>query len=134
VPISWESIVNRFVAIAIGGALGALARYGVSELVRALWPSHFPVGTVLVNVTGSFILGLFLTLADSGKSTLYEWKFIVVVGFLGAYTTFSTFEYETLEQLRDGRVLSAALNIALSVTLGLIAVWLGVLGGRRIPS
>ena len=123
--------VNRLIGIAFGGALGAVARYGLSELVRALWPSHFPLGTMVVNITGCFIVGLYLTLSSE---KFVEWQFVVVVGFLGAYTTFSTFEYDNLELLRGGRFASAALNITMSVALGLIAVWLGVLTGRRIPS
>ena len=124
--------MKRLIIVALGGALGAVARYGASEVIRALWPSQFPLGTLLVNITGSFVVGLFLTLTGSNSDALVEWKLFIAVGFLGAYTTFSAFEYETLELAKDGRFLSAALNIILSVALGLIAVWVGVAIGRRI--
>jgi len=91
----------------------------------------FPLGTLVINVTGSFLIGLVMTLFTERMLHPY-WRLALVVGFLGGYTTFSSFEYETLQAMRDGSKWAASLNVVGSVVLGYIAVWLGaIVAGRR---
>jgi CrcB protein len=122
--------MRTIIAIAIGGALGALARYGVGALVASKAGVTFPWGSFLINVTGAFVLGLLFALL-AGRSTMPQWMISgLTVGFLGAYTTFSTFMLESLVLTEDGRVWAAVGNVAGSVVAGLVAVTLGVLVGR----
>ena len=121
----------KFAVVAIGGALGAVSRYGVAVLVARLWTGEFPLATFLINVSGSFILGFFATFAAE-KSTLDPlWRLLVATGFVGAYTTFSTFEYETQALAETGATMIAAANIVASVIAGFAAVQLGVVLARR---
>jgi CrcB protein len=126
-------MVIRLLCIALGGALGALSRYWVTEWISRLTSfAAFPFGTVVVNVVGSLILGLVLGLATSERIALdASTRALVVVGFLGAFTTISTFSYETVEALRVGAPHIAFLNVVISVLFGLAACGLGLwLGGR----
>lgn len=123
---------TRYIAVAVGGAIGAMLRYymGGSILSRTAVP--FPTATFVINVTGSFILGLFLTLATERFNVNPHLRLAVAVGFVGAYTTFSTFEYETARLVEDRDLIRAFLNVVLSFTVGFAAVWLGIIAGRRI--
>jgi CrcB protein len=116
----------------IGGALGALARYLISSVVSERFPTRFPFGTLMVNVSGSFIVGLFLTLAADRINIHPTWRLAIVVGFLGAYTTFSTFEYETFRLLETGEGISGIMNVFISLILGFMSVWGGIAVGRRL--
>lgn len=110
--------------------MGALARYGLGTWIAGRWPTIFPLGTCIINVTGSFAIGFLLTFTTEKYHLGPEWRLLFVVGFLGAYTTFSTFEYETLKLLEDGRLLTATLYVVSSVLAGLVAVWAGAAAGR----
>ncbi len=111
-------------SIALGGALGALLRYGVSGLVYKWLEGIFPYGTLTVNVLGSFFIGLFWPFFQ--KTTLSpEWRAFVLIGTLGAFTTFSTFSLETLQLLQDGEWKLSLLNLILNVVLALFAVFIG---------
>jgi len=119
-------------AIAIGGALGAPARYEVSRLVHVAKDS-FPWATFWTNVTGSFALGLTMVLIlERFPPSRYARPF-VAIGFLGAYTTMSTFMVETAVLVKDGRAPIAAAYTLLSTAVGFAAVWLGMAGGRALP-
>ena len=124
--------LTKYLAVAAGGALGAVLRYylGGTWLARAAAP--FPTATFFINVTGSFVLGLFLTLATERVHVSPHIRLAVAVGFVGAYTTFSTFEYETAKLVEDGDVTRALLNVLLSLFAGLLAVWLGIFAARRL--
>jgi CrcB protein len=123
--------MNRFVAVGLGGAIGAMSRYAVALFVAMFWKRDFPLATLLINVTGSFILGFFATFA-AGKTSLDPlWRLLVATGFVGAYTTFSTFEYETQRLAESGALLWGALNVITSVAAGFAAVQLGVFLARR---
>jgi CrcB protein len=116
--------------VAIGGALGAVARATVSTTIQARWPSTLPWGTIVVNVAGCLALGLLAGALDSRPHLNPAWRTFGAVGVLGAFTTFSTFENETLALLQRGELPAALVNVGLSVTLGLLAVWTGHTLGR----
>lgn len=117
--------MTNYLIIGIGGFLGAIARYVVSAWIGQRWGRSFPLGTFAVNVSGSFLIGLLMSLFTERFMVNPQWRLFLTVGFLGAYTTFSTFEYETGSLLRDGEWLVAALNIGLSVVAGFAALKIG---------
>ena len=123
--------MSRFLAVATGGALGAMSRYAVALLVAMFWVRDFPLATFLINVSGSFVLGFFTTFAAEKIALDPLWRLLVGTGFVGAYTTFSTFEYETQRLAETGAILWAAFNVIASVAAGLAAVQLGVFLARR---
>jgi len=123
--------VNRFLVVALGGALGAVARYAVALAVATFWRRDFPLATLLINVSGSFILGVFATFAAERAAIDPLLRLLVATGFVGAYTTFSTFEYETQRLAETGAIAWGLLNIVTSVIAGFIAVQLGVAIARR---
>ena len=118
--------------IGIGGFLGAIARYGVSLWVGERWGRSFPLGTFVINVSGSMLIGLLMPLLTERFIVNPHWRLLLVVGFLGAYTTFSTFEYETGALLKDGELLYAGLNVVLSVLVGFAALKLGEMLAKMI--
>ena len=118
--------MRRFLVVGFGGCLGAMARYGVHLAVATFWSRPFPLGTFLINVSGSFVLGFFSTFAAGRLDIAPEWRLFVGTGFVGAYTTFSTFEYETQRLTEAGAAVWAALNVVCSVVAGYAAVWLGI--------
>ena len=124
--------MGQVVAIMIGGAIGAVSRYGVSHLIYALAGRGFPYGTLVVNVLGSFLMGYLSIYLMSKVSLDPALRLAILVGFLGAFTTFSTFSMETLGLLESGLIGRALLNVALSVGASLTAVWLGVLLARTM--
>ncbi len=121
----------RMGVVALGGALGAMARYAVSLLIARFWSFDFPLATFLINVSGSFILGFFATLAAERTALDPLWRLLVATGFVGAYTTFSTFEYETQRLTETGAMAVAAANVVASLLAGFMAVQLGVMLARR---
>ena len=119
-------------AVAFGGALGAVSRYGVSIWVTRWSSSPFPWATLTVNVTGSFLLGLLMGLGDEGRWLIPPTvRLFLGIGFLGAFTTFSTFSYETVEAIRLGAGRLALANVALSLLTTLPACWVGLMVGSR---
>jgi len=113
-------------AVAVGGALGAVARYFLGGTIFSRVPTPFPIATLVINITGSFILGFFLTVAAEYIPLNPHFRLAVAVGFIGAYTTFSTFEYETLRLAEEHGPSLALLNIIVSVVIGFVAVWGGM--------
>ena len=124
--------MKALVFIAIGGAFGAVLRYGASLSVYSLLGRGFPYGTLFVNVSGSLLMGLLSVIMLERFNIDSEWRAAVLVGVLGSFTTFSTFSIETLNLLEQGDVMRATANIVLSVLVCLAAVWFGVLIGRQI--
>jgi len=123
--------VTRFLVVAAGGAAGAVARYGVTLFVATFWKRDFPLATLLINVSGSFILGFFATMAAERAAIDPMWRLLIATGFIGAYTTFSTFEYETERLAASGALGWGIVNILTSVIAGFIAVRLGVILARH---
>jgi len=124
-------MIARCLVVGAGGFLGAIARYAVGVWIESFWRRDFPLATFLVNVSGCFILGLFLTIATERMSISPMMRLLVATGFVGAYTTFSTFEYETQRLTATGAFGWAILNVLASVVAGYAAVRLGVQWGRR---
>ena len=124
-------MANYFI-IGIGGFLGAITRYVVSAWIGQRWGRSFPLGTFAINVSGSFLIGLLMSLFTERFMVNPQWRLFLTVGFLGAYTTFSTFEYETGTLLKDGEWLVAALNIGLSVVAGFAALKIGEIISKAV--
>jgi len=122
--------VIKYLLILLCGGVGSLARYAVGTAIANRFGARFPVGTMVVNVTGCFLIGLVMTLLTDRQPHPY-WRLALVVGFLGGYTTFSAFEWETWSAVRGGSFWIGLANVAGSVTLGYIAVWFGALLARR---
>lgn len=117
--------------VLVGGGSGALLRYVLGTAIMQRFGGAFPLGTFVINVTGSFLIGLLMALLTERWHAHPYWRLLLVVGFLGGYTTFSSFEYETLQAAREGAKWMALLNVVASVIIGYLAVWLGTaLGGR----
>jgi CrcB protein len=121
-----------YLAVAVGGALGACLRYYIGGSVFARMLTPFPFATFIINVSGSFIIGFFLTLATERMNIGPHLRLAIAVGFVGAYTTFSTFEYETIRLMEEGRLIHAVLNVVLSVVVGFAAVWGGIALARKL--
>ncbi|MDX1352912.1 MAG: fluoride efflux transporter CrcB [Thiomicrorhabdus sp.] len=118
-------------AIAMGGALGAMSRFAMSHHVYQIFGREFAWGTLSVNLIGSFIMGLVAIILVDKVGVSTEWRAFIMVGFLGAFTTFSTFSYETMQYIEIGEMNKAILNIAVSVITCLVAVWLGMLTAKQ---
>lgn len=123
-----------YLVIALGSALGGVARYWSSGLIATRFGETFPTGTLTVNVLGSFIIGFIATLTapDGRLFVSSDTRVFFMIGLCGGYTTFSSFSIQTLEMLRDGEWLRAGAYIMLSVVLCLVAVWLGHVAAAAI--
>ncbi len=124
--------MTQLAFIAAGGATGALMRYWMSNGIYALLGRGFPYGTLTVNVVGSLFMGFCYVFMIERMDISVEWRAGLLIGLLGAFTTFSTFSIETLNLLEAGEQLKAGLNILLSVTLCILGCWLGMIVGRNV--
>ncbi|MBF0343124.1 MAG: fluoride efflux transporter CrcB [Nitrospirae bacterium] len=115
----------NYLIVGTGGFVGAIVRFILGGWIAQRWGRGYPLGTFVINVSGSFFIGLLMTLFTERLTANPQWRLLLVVGFLGAYTTFSTFEYETGALVRDGEFLFAALNVIFSVFAGFIALRMG---------
>lgn len=122
----------NYIIVFAGGGIGSVARFAVATWIGQRWGRSFPVGTFVVNVTGSFLIGLLMTLMAERFLENPQWRLLLVVGGLGGYTTFSTFEYETGKLAADGELIFAVLNIVLSVLAGFVALKLGEVIAKSI--
>ena len=124
--------MNQLIAIAAGGAFGAVARYGVSTGVYAMLGRGFPYGTLAVNVIGSLLMGFLYVMLIERMTVTPELRAVLLVGFLGSFTTFSTFSMETLSLIEQAELIKAAGNIVASVLFCILATWIGVVIARSI--
>lgn len=122
----------KLLIIGVGGFLGAILRYGFSGWMHKLLGSQFPYGTLAVNVVGSFLLGMFLYMGENKFVLHPQMRGFIAIGLLGAFTTFSTFSFETVMLLQENMYREVILNIVLNVILALAAVWLGFIVARSI--
>ncbi|MHB1937715.1 MAG: fluoride efflux transporter CrcB [Acidobacteriaceae bacterium] len=124
--------LSKYMYIAVGGALGSIARFWVGSAVASRLGTKFPYGTLVVNMTACVLLGFSLTFLAKRVDLNPAWRVLVPIGFLGAYSTFSSYEWETVATLRNGDFPMAALYAFGSLFLGLVAVWCGMLVAEMI--
>ena len=117
--------MQKYLLIAVGGALGSIARYWVGSTIAGRMGTRFPYGTFVINLTACLIIGFSITYLGKRVGLNPAWRYLIPVGFVGAYSTFSTYEWETLSTLRSGAFALASLYALGSLILGLVAVWLG---------
>jgi len=123
--------LSRYLVIFIGGGTGSLVRYAAGSAIMRRFGGKFPLGTLVINVTGAFLIGFLMTLLTERLKLDPRWRLLLVIGFLGGYTTFSSFEWETYAAIRDGGLWVGLLNLVSSIMLGYIAVWLGAILAQR---
>jgi CrcB protein len=123
--------MNRYLMVMAGAALGGLARYVIGSAVMQRFGGRFPMGTLVVNVTGCFLIGILLPLLTERGEPRPNLRLFLIVGVLGGYTTFSGFAWETFQAAEEGSRWIGFANVALSVILGYLAVWCGSLLVRR---
>ena len=119
--------MEKYLVVLLGGAIGSLARYLTATAVMARFEGKFPLGTLVVNLTGCFLIGVLAQKMEPSS----PWRLFLVAGILGGYTTFSGFAWETFTAVRDGSPLTGLLNVTASVILGYLAVWLGAITVTR---
>ena len=124
--------MQKYFLIALGGSLGSVARYWIGSTIANRLGTRFPYGTFVVNMTACIVIGFILAFMARRADINPAWRYLIPVGFVGAYSTFSTFEWETYSSLQAGAFLIAGLYVVLSCLLGLAAVWCGVLVAKAI--
>ena len=124
----------EYIWVGLGSALGGMARHGIAVLALQRFGPAFPWGTLIVNVLGSFAIGLIATLSAQGKApfALVSTQRFLIVGVLGGFTTFSSFSLQTLELFEKGQTVSASMNVVTSLVACLLSVWLGTRTGRML--
>ncbi len=118
--------------LAVAGAIGTLARYGLSVCIKHAFPSAFPWPTFTVNMLGCFLFGLVVALFDARADWNPHTKLVLLTGFMGAFTTFSTFAFETSALAREGQLSLAIANVVSQNVIGVLALFLGVIAGRSV--
>jgi CrcB protein len=124
--------MTKYWMVGIGGFVGSIARFWLGSYITYRMGARFPYGTFVINVSGSFLIGLAVTLLAERSHWSPNLLYLIPIGFIGGYTTFSTFELEAFRSVRSGDVLLSLLYVILSVTVGFLAVWLGVETGRTM--
>ena len=124
--------MTEVLAVAVGGAIGALARYGVVNTAYATLGRDFPWGVLIANITGSFLLGVLGVLFVVKFNVAAEWRAGILIGVLGAFTTFSTFSLDTLLMIEQGAIVKASANILGNLLLCLLFVWAGAMLARQM--
>jgi CrcB protein len=119
--------LDKYLVVLAGAGFGGLARYVAGSWIMLKYGGRFPLGTLFINVSGSFLIGVLMTLLTERLNPHPNWRLFLVVGFLGGYTTFSSFEYEIFQSVRDGARWMAMLYLTGSVALGYLGVWMGAL-------
>ena len=119
-----------WIAVAVGGAIGSMLRYGIGQLTTTVLGATPVLATFAVNVSGSFLLGIFYTLCNERLITSIELRVLIGVGLIGGYTTFSTFSFETISLIESGESIKAIANILTNLLFGISAAYLGILMGK----
>ena len=123
----------KYVMVGVGGCLGSILRFWLGTYIGSRMGTRFPYGTFVINITGSFLIGIVYAFMTARTQWSPNWRYLIPIGFIGGYTTFSSFEYETLLTIQAGQVGLGLLYVVLSVVVGFVAVWGGVVMGRAIP-
>ncbi|HUK48875.1 MAG TPA: fluoride efflux transporter CrcB [Terriglobales bacterium] len=118
--------------VCVGGGLGSMLRFWLGSYIGSKMGTRFPYGTLVINITGSFLIGLAFALLTARTHWSPNWRYLIPIGFIGGYTTFSSFEFETLRTIQDGQIGLGLLYVAVSVLVGFIAVWGGLIAGRAV--
>lgn len=121
----YNCLVDKFLLVMAGAAIGGAARYGLSSAIMARFSGKFPIGTVVVNITGCFLIGLLMPLFEDKFHLHQNWRLLLITGILGGYTTFSSFMWESYHAGTLGDRITGLANILLSVGAGYLAVWMG---------
>jgi CrcB protein len=116
----------KYLLVGVGGCLGSILRFWLGSYIGSKMGTRFPYGTFVINITGSFLIGLVFAFLTVKTQWSPNWRYLIPIGFIGGYTTFSSFEYETLRSIQDGQIGLGLLYVATSVVIGFVAVW----GGR----
>lgn len=125
-------MLKAFTLVGIGGAIGSIGRFLAAQYVQSRFAtSHFPYGTLLVNITGCFIIGLIFGIAEKAE-IMAEWRLLLVTGLCGGYTTFSAFSYESISLMRSGNLLHFFVYVSASVVLGLLATFIPIIVIQKI--
>jgi CrcB protein len=122
----------KYLMVGAGGCLGSILRFWLGSYIGNKMGTRFPYGTFVINITGSFLVGLVFALLTVKTQWSPNWRYLIPIGFIGGYTTFSSFEYETLRTMQDGQIGLGLLYVAASVVVGFVAVWGGMIAGRAI--
>ena len=122
----------KYLMVGVGGCFGSILRFWLGSFVGERMGTRFPYGTLVVNVSGSFLIGLVFAVLTAKTSWSPNWRYLIPIGFIGGYTTFSSFEFETFRTFQDGQVGLGFLYVALSVCVGFVAVWGGLITGKAI--
>lgn len=122
----------KYLMVGVGGGLGSILRFWLGSYVGERMGTRFPYGTFVINVTGSFLIGVVFAVLTARTNWSPNWRYLIPIGFIGGYTTFSSFEFETLRTVQDGQFGLALLYVAASVCVGFLAVWGGVMAGKVI--
>jgi fluoride exporter len=125
--------LNRYLLIALGGALGSMLRYFIGSTMAERFGVRFPFGTLIVNISACFLIGLTLEYLNHHAGLSPAWRFLIPIGFIGGFSTFSTFEWETWASFTSGAFWIAIAYVAASIVAGLIAVGAGVATARTLP-
>lgn len=123
--------MTKYILVMVGGAVGAVSRFAVGSFVSRFYTAVFPLGTFLINISGSFLIGLLMMLFLYRSAISANWRLFLVTGILGGYTTFSSFEWEALFAIRNGGGIIAVGYMGASVVLGLLAAWCGAILATR---
>ena len=122
--------MTKYLMVGLGGCSGSILRFWVGGSVSNRLGVRFPYGTFVINCTASFLIGFIIPVLSERVDWSPNWRYLIPIGFIGGYSTFSTFEYETFRVFQAGEFLIAGLNVVLSVVVGFISVWLGAIAAR----
>ena len=125
--------MKRYLLIALGGAIGAIARYAIGAAATQRYGASFPAGTLIINLSACFLIGLVLEYLGLHAGLSEAWRYLIVIGFIGTYSTFSTFEFEAWANFTRGAYWIGILYVSASLIGGFIAVGLGTAAGRFLP-
>jgi CrcB protein len=125
--------LQKYLLVAVGGALGSLLRFWVGTFVASKIGVRFPYGTFIINITACIIIGFSLEFLGKHLELTPAWRYLIPIGFVGAYSTFSTFEWDAFSNLQAGSFFIAGLYVSLSILLGLMGIWSGVAIARTLP-